>query len=76
MDDETWIALMWCANTLNTVLFVMTIGQRRALSPVATKALESFNKKKINVTEIEKWYYSGLACQILGVAAIPVELEK
>lgn len=34
------------------------------------------HQKKIILNELEKWYQAGLACQILGVKAIPVELEK
>ncbi|KAK6624592.1 hypothetical protein RUM44_011451 [Polyplax serrata] len=76
MDDESWTVLEWCANVSFNVLYLLTIGQRKPLSTTASTTLESFQQKKITLTEIEKWYFSGLACQILGVRAIPVELEN
>lgn len=76
IDEESWPLLRWCSNYPHSVLYLLTIGQRKPLSQTAAECLTVMPQKKIVLNELEKWYQAGLACQILGVKAIPVELEK
>lgn len=54
----------------------MAIGAKNVLSDEVQERLKNPRIKVIKLLCIDKWYHAGLACQTLGVFAIPAELEK
>lgn len=54
----------------------MAMGRQKALSASAFDCVLSIPQKRVVLRELEKRYNTALACQILGVKAIPVELEE
>lgn len=75
VDEESWPLLNEMLKT-GKVFVVLTTTKQQHLSPTALKVLSGKNVHLIRLSGIDKWYVSGLACQILEVFAIPVELEK
>lgn len=75
VDDESWPLLNEMFKT-GKLFFVMTMNKQQPLTPYMGKVLNGKNVYAIRLKGIDKWYVSGLACQIMEVFAIPVELEK
>ncbi|KAJ9600062.1 hypothetical protein L9F63_009643, partial [Diploptera punctata] len=75
MDENSWYAFRPLIEA-DCVLFIMTVGIRRQLPPSALDITSNHPRVKyIDITGIDNWYQSGLACQMMEVRAIPPELE-
>lgn len=63
---------------LDVVLIILTMGsnQQKGLCTIAEEVLQHPRLRTLKLPSIDKWFHAGLACQVLGVFAIPPELEK
>ncbi|KAL0279012.1 UNVERIFIED_CONTAM: hypothetical protein PYX00_000659 [Menopon gallinae] len=75
IDEASWVYLRWCCTISRSPLFLIAIGRQKPLTASASDCLFSIPQKKVILEELDKWHNTALACQILGVKAIPVELE-
>ncbi|XP_022909660.1 adenylate cyclase type 10-like [Onthophagus taurus] len=77
MDNESWAYLQEIIET-DVSFTVLTIYKPciNSLTESAKKVLNNHYSRLINLGPIDKWFHAGLACQILDIQAIPVDLEK
>lgn len=75
MDNESW-QLIRVILDLDLILLVMTMRKKQKVSQIAEETLSHRRLRMLKLPSIDKWFHAGLACQTLGVFAIPAELEK
>lgn len=75
MDEES---LMLFINIFESNAFFCTgtLGNRRDISDLAASVLNHPRVVTVKMPKIDNWYHAALACQMLEVSAIPLELEK
>ena len=77
IDDESWRFLKVIVETdICFLVLSITASELNTLKPEALEIIRHRNTRTIELPAIDKWFHSGLACQVLQVNAIPPELEK
>lgn len=74
-DDASWNFIPYIFES-SLMFFITTLGSRRKLTPTAAQVLNHPRVLLVKMPQIDNWYHAALACQILDVSAIPLELEK
>lgn len=74
-DNESWVLLPYVFES-DFIFYAATLGNRRKLSEVGAQVLNHPRVLTVKMPRIDNWYHAALACQILDVSAIPLELEK
>lgn len=75
MDDQSWKMIDYVIN-LDFVPLVIVIGSIWKPSEYCKNTLTNPRIQTIVLGEIDKSFHSSLICQMLGVEAIPLDLEK
>ncbi|XP_014207878.1 adenylate cyclase type 10-like [Copidosoma floridanum] len=75
LADEESLALLPTVVKHSGALFVLAYGNKLSRSYALPEKIVDM-ARVVDIQGIDKWYHAALACQILNVVAIPVELEK
>ncbi|XP_058797056.1 adenylate cyclase type 10-like [Phymastichus coffea] len=73
-DDES-MGLLHSVVKQENAMFVLSYGNKLSMEYDIPSALSN-KAETIELAALDKWYHAALACQVMGVVAIPAELEK